>query len=139
MNGASPVPERKISTAKSTNTTMIGRSHHFLLRFKKPQRSRRMPPRTPCSAAAFSNSLCLESFIGFAFGSETIASILMKIRARILGRFLVDPVTGLLGVRFPVERVPTHDPEQQGHRRNDAVKHQGQHDLCDHPANRECQ
>src|SRR5215831_4586070 len=62
MNGASPVPARRINKPKTKRTTKIGSSHHFLFSLRKPHSSKNRPGRR-CSAAALSNSVKRPSFI----------------------------------------------------------------------------
>jgi hypothetical protein len=51
MNGAAPVPERKIKTPKTNSTRRIGSSHHFLLWHRNSQNSPSSVGGDPLAAA----------------------------------------------------------------------------------------
>jgi hypothetical protein len=99
MNGATPLPPRRMSTLASSKTTMMGVSHHFLLCNAK---SRNWAMKPGCLPPA----RLLELVGGFLVHD----SMLSKITGGIAAVRTPAPVAGRLAVEAAMERVVSAEP-----------------------------
>src|ERR1043165_2327086 len=103
MNGATPVPDRKISRPNSTTTAMMGNSHHLRVDFRNPHSSPRNPT-SRLSDAAFSKLFSPDL---------VIPSILTQIAPHVCSGRLRFPVARLVLGSVTCQPIAALQPEQQ--------------------------
>src|SRR5262245_56461094 len=127
MNGAAAVPDSNTSTPKASTITTIGSSHHFLLFFRKYQNSAAMP-------------VCLRVFAACSKSAMTCSLKspleLPEIVFRARGPGFDGPVGRHVAAPH-IQRVAPHQAKHEGHRREDQIEQDDQHELRHRPPDRE--